>query len=49
MSLDELNFSIASYPQSPFLNLQKCIEHVQIQLQDMHVKVGAGHTPTGRL
>ncbi len=46
---NDLNFSIESYPKSPLKNLQECIEHVQIQLQGTHVKVGAGHTPTGRL
>ena len=46
---NDLNFSIESYPRSPFKNLQECIEHVQAQLADTHVKVGAGHTPTGYL
>jgi len=46
---NDLNFSIESYPRSPFQNLQECIAHVQAQLEDTHVKVGAGNTPTGRL
>jgi len=46
---NDLNFSIESYPRSPFQNLQECIAHVQVQLEDTHVKVGAGSTPTGRL
>ena len=46
---NDLNFSIESYPSSPFQNLQACIVHVQAQLADTHVKVGAGHTPTGHL
>jgi 4-hydroxy-2-oxoheptanedioate aldolase len=46
---NDLNFSIESYPSSPFANLQECIAHVQAQLADTHVKVGAGHTPSGLL
>jgi len=46
---NDLNFSIESYPRSPTQNLQDCTAHVQAQLEDTHVKVGAGSTPTGRL
>jgi 4-hydroxy-2-oxoheptanedioate aldolase len=46
---NDLNFSIESYPSSPFANLQECIAHVQAQLADTHVKVGAGNTPSGLL
>ena len=46
---NDLNFSIESYPSSPFQNLQECIAHVQTQLADTHVKVGAGSSPSGAL
>lgn len=46
---NDLNFSIESYPSSPFKNLQECIAHVEIQLADTHVKVGAGRSPSGSL
>lgn len=38
---NDLNFSIESYPSSPFQNLQECVAHVRTQLADTHVKVGA--------
>ena len=46
---NDLNFSIESYPSAPFKNLQECIAHVEIQLADTHVKVGAGRSPSGSL
>ena len=46
---NDLNFSIESYPSSPFQNLQECIAHVETQLADTHVKVGAGSSPSGSL
>ncbi|MYA99150.1 hypothetical protein F4X90_05630, partial [Candidatus Poribacteria bacterium] len=46
---NDLNFSIESYPSAPFKNLQECIAHVEAQLADTHVKVGAGSSPSGSL
>ena len=46
---NDLNFSIESYPSSPFQNLQECIAHVETQLAGTHVKVGAGSSPSGAL
>ena len=46
---NDLNFSIESYPSAPFKNLQECIAHVQTQLADTYVKVGAGSSPSGSL
>ena len=46
---NDLNFSIESYPSAPFKNLQECIAHVEVQLADTHVKVGAGRSPSGSL
>ena len=46
---NDLNFSIESYPSAPFKNLQESIAHVETQLADTHVKVGAGSSPSGTL
>ena len=43
---NDLNFSIESYPKSPFKDFQECFAHVQTQLADTHVKVGPGPAPT---
>ncbi len=38
---NDLNFSIESYPSSPFKDFQACVAHVRTQLADTNVKVGA--------
>ncbi|MYK94505.1 hypothetical protein F4009_11015, partial [Candidatus Poribacteria bacterium] len=39
---NDLNFSIESYPSAPFKKIQEWIAHVESNLADTNVKVGAG-------